>query len=281
MYLCDVRPPLVERLAAAGIASPEAEAIRLLEAVTGLTPSAQAIAAARRRLTQVEQRSLEGWTRRRETREPLQHILGVAPFYGLELIATPDALIPRPETERLVELALESLADAPAPRILDVGTGGGAIALALKRERPGAEVRGSDLSARALTLARRNAERFDLAVRFDRSDLLADPEVAAFARRVDLIVANPPYLPDGDRVGIDPEVGFDPPEALYAGADGLELFRRLQRESHAVLPSGARLIVELDPRNIDAAAALARTWADREVLEDLAGRRRFLRLVRS
>ena len=106
------------------------------------------------------------------------------------------------------------------------------------------------------------------------------PEVADFARRADLIVANPPYLPDGDRAGVDPEVGFDPPEALYAGADGLALFRRLEREAHALLLSGARLIVELDPRNVDAAAALAQAWAEREVLEDLAGRRRFVRLVR-
>jgi release factor glutamine methyltransferase len=277
--LAEARRHLEVRLGSAGIATPAADAGRMLERLTGLTPNAQLLH--RDRLLDEDQRAtLASWLRRREVREPLQHILGYAPFYGLDLLATPDALIPRPETERLVEIALASLPAVPSPRILDVGTGGGAIALALKHERPAAEVRGSDLSVRALALARRNAERLDLVVRFDRSDLLAAAEVAAFARRADVIVANPPYLPEGDRVGIEPEVGFDPPDALYAGPDGLELFRRLEIEAHALVPTGARLIVELDPRNVDAAASLAQRWTERGVLEDLAGRRRFLTLVR-
>lgn len=281
MRLPEVQQRLRERLAAAGVASPAVEATRLLEALIGLTPSGQLLES-ERELTPQEGATLEVWTRRREAREPLQHIVGTAGFYGLDLAVTPAALIPRPETEVLVVLALEALdrLGVPTPHLLDIGTGSGAIALALKRERPASEVWATDVSQPALDLARHNAERLDLDVRFAQADLLDGAEVAAFARSAELLVSNPPYLPDGDRAAAAPEVAHDPATALYAGERGLDLFERLERQAGALLRPGAVLIVELDPRNIDEASQLARGWAEAAIERDLVGRRRFLRLVR-
>ena len=281
MTLSEAQRRLRERLDAAGVASPAVEAARLLEALTGLTPSGQLLES-ERELTPEEGAALEAWTRRREAREPLQHIVGTAGFYGLDLTATAAALIPRPETEVLVALALEVLdrRGVPSPRLLDIGTGSGAIALALKRERPDAEVWATDVSQPALDLARINAERLDLDVRFARADLLDGAEVAAFARSAHLLVSNPPYLPEGDRGSAQPEVAHDPPEALYSGVRGLDLFARLERSARALLRPGATLLVELDPRNVDEAQRLAADWAARSIERDLAGRKRFLHLVR-
>ncbi|HEX7021300.1 MAG TPA: HemK/PrmC family methyltransferase, partial [Trueperaceae bacterium] len=183
-----------DRLAEAGVESPEAEAYLMLSALLGRSRS-ELLLERERQLGEDERATLRRWLARRAAREPLQHILGTAHFYGLELTVTPEVLIPRPETERLVELALGWARELAAPRILDVGTGSGAIALALKHERPTAQVWGSDLSASALELAALNAERLDLAIELRHSDLLKAPEVAGFARHADLLVSNPPYLP--------------------------------------------------------------------------------------
>src|SRR5690606_24380627 len=174
---------LVERrLAAAGIASPAAEALVLLEAATGLDrrvvllqPDRPLDAAARARLAHL--------LHRRVAREPLQHVIGTAPFYGLDLVVSPAVLVPRPETERLVERVLAELPPSPDGLVLDVGCGSGAIALALKAERAALEVWGSDVSAEALAVARENGRRLGLEVTWRRSDLLADADVAAAAAR--------------------------------------------------------------------------------------------------
>ena len=114
---------------------------------------------------------------------------------------------------------------------------------------------------------------------FALSDLLAEAGVRAFARKADAVVANLPYLPEGDRTRVPPEVRHDPEIALYAGADGLALYRRLERRAAKLLAPGARLWLELDPRNVQQAAREARAWASAEVTADLAGRERFLRLL--
>lgn len=266
------------RLKAAGIDSYAAEASLLLQYLCGLSRSELALAR-QRPLSAAQVDTLERWLRRRAAREPLQHIVGVAHFYGLELAVTPAVLIPRPETELLVWQALKLLDGAARPRVLDIGTGSGAIALAIKRERPDAQVMACDISAAALAVARANAARHKLEVAFIESDLLAEPRVAEFAKEAQLITANLPYLPESDRGTVSPEVSHDPPLALYGGEDGLALFWRCEAELKALLTPGAQALFELDPRNL-AQASTARGWRRIERFCDLAGRARFLLLTR-
>ncbi len=279
MTVSEARAWLVGRLRAVGVPSAEVEADLLLEALLKTT-RADLVLARRQTLSAEQERTLSGWLERRLSREPLQHVLGVAHFYGLELAVTPDVLIPRPETERLVELALETVKNTRNPRVLDVGTGSGAVALACKHGRPDAVVLATDVSSAALEVAAANGRRCGLEVAFVLSDLLAAPAVQVFAARLDLLVANLPYLPAADRGRVSPEVRRDPDLALYSGPDGLTLFRRLQREAHATLKKGATALFELDPRNVHQARRKAQGWAASAVLPDLAGRERFLRLLR-
>ncbi len=224
---------------------------------------------------------LQQWTQRRVKREPLQHILGVAPFYGLELVVNPNVLIPRPETERLVEIILEHIKRLELPKILDVGTGSGAITLALKHEHPDAVVMASDISAKALEVAKQNAAKYGLEIMWKESDLLGTPDVQAFAKTCDVLVANLPYLPESYKQTVSPEVLHDPDLALYAGRDGLELFRRLEEQAFVFVQPDTFCFFELDPRNIDAAFDICQCWGTRERLEDLVGRKRFLRLAKN
>lgn len=279
MTVAEARALAVRRLLAAGLDTPEPEAVALLEEVTGLERS-ELLLIPERRLGEEERFRLLELLHRRAAREPLQRILGRAPFYGLELEMDAGVLVPRPETERLVELTLERLRDREAPRVLDVGTGTGAIALAVKAERPDAEVLAADVSPAAVALAKRNAVRLRLAVRLRRSDLLSEAEVAAFAARCDALVANLPYLPEGDAAGLQPEARSDPAQALFAGDDGLKLARRLLDQAYRLLPSGALLALELDPRNVRLALAATHAWPSAGVEVDLAGRERYLMAVR-
>ncbi len=259
--------------------SPEVDALLLLEAALGvdratllLQPDRPLDPAARERLAEM--------LRRRVAREPLQHILGWAPFYGLELAVSPSVLIPRPETERLVELVLSEMKKRPESAdpatVLDVGCGSGAIALAMKTELPNAEVWGSDSSAEAVTLSRSNARELGVDVVFRLSDLLADPDVATVAARCDVLVANPPYLPDSDRDQLPPEVRADPASALFGGADGLAVVKRLVWQAEQLLPKGALLALELDPRNARRLADSLWTWRNVNLEDDLTGRSRFV-----
>ena len=263
----------------AGIERPDAEAWWLLEALTG-SQRADLVIAGTRSLDADQVSRLDAALARRASREPLQHILGHVWFYGLELKIDPRALVPRPETERLVELALERLQDVDRPRVLDVGTGSGAIALAIAAERPDARVMATDVRLAPLELARENADQLDLRVSFARSDLLAAPEVAAFACRAHAIVSNPPYLPDDDRGGALPELRYEPPDALYGGPTGIELFTALAAQAHALCTPGTWLLAELDPRTVGSARASASAWTEATVEEDLTGRPRFLALRR-
>lgn len=177
--------------------------------------------------------------------EPIQYILGECEFYGMPFRVTPDVLIPRPETEHLVELALaalESTASCTTPRILDVGTGSGAIAVALARALPSAQVTAVDLSSAALDVARSNAERNAVSVRFLEGDLIAPVADESF----ELIVSNPPYVPHSDRALISVEVReYEPSLALFGGADGLDIYRRLLPAAFAALVPSGSLLVEI------------------------------------
>jgi release factor glutamine methyltransferase len=273
---------LVERLARAGVASPRAESWQLIEAATG--GSRGGLLMAPRTLSREERRRLGEWLARRELREPLQRILGRAHFYGLELRVSGGVLIPRPETERLVELTLVHLRGVPSPFVIDIGTGSGAVALAVKNERPDARVVATDCSAEALSVAAGNADDLGLQVELVQADLLEGEEMPRLVRGADVVVSNPPYLPSEDRRHAQPEVRWDPEEALYAGVDGLAVFRRLQAQASALCRSGTLLLLELDPRNVDTAAAEAASeaagWRSTRIEEDLTGRRRFLILRR-
>ena len=269
--VAQLQAQLIRRLLAAGIDSPLPEARALLTHVLRLDWSGLVLAGSRL-LTPAETAQLEALTLRRLAREPLQHLLGSVDWGGVTLHVSPAALIPRPETEVLLELALAALNGRTAPAVLDVGTGSGALALGLAAARPDARVSASDVSAGALALARKNADANGLAVNFLHADLLE-----GVSGRYDLIVSNPPYLPESDRQEAQPEVRHDPELALYSGPDGLSLARRLVAQAPGHLTPGGRLILELDPRNVDVLAGEMRLagWAA-EVEVDLAGWRRFI-----
>lgn len=259
-------------LAGAGVEEPAREARLLAGLALGIPEERQAMdpgapvprAAAAR---------LGALVRRRAAREPFAHIAGVREFMGMELAATPAALVPRPETECLVEALL---AGGPARRVLDLGTGSGAILIALLGRWPEAEGVGVDRSEAALRLARRNARRHGLAGR--ASFALSDwSEALAPAPGHDLAVCNPPYVRTADLAGLDPEVGrHEPRLALDGGADGLGPARAALAGLARVLRPGARVAFETDPPLWD---GLRRLFEERGIGEvrpvpDLAGRRR-------
>ncbi len=268
-----------KRLKKAGIDSFEAEAMLLLGELTGLS-RVDVLLKRDQSLTVQQKQTLQDWLRRRCRREPLQHILGKAHFYGLELLVSPAVLIPRPETETLVEIALKAIREIAAAKVLDIGTGSGAIALAIKHERPDAVVMASDISAAALELAWENARRLGLKLRLKQADLLDQPELRNFAREADLLISNPPYLPQTDIELLSPEVQAEPLSSLYSGAEGLEHFKRLEQAAFGILKKRAIFVLELDPRNSHKALALAERWPQRRLLKDLLGRERFLYLKR-
>jgi release factor glutamine methyltransferase len=181
---------------------------------------------------------------RRHRGEPIQYIVGEVEFYGLPLKVSPAVLIPRPETEHLVEKVLGLLPHFSNPRIVDVGTGSGAIAIALAHEWPRGAITAIDTSAAALDLARVNAERIGFAsrIRFLRGDLLEQVSGEQF----DVVVSNPPYVPATDRDSLSVEVrDYEPAVALFAGHDGLDIYRRLIPAARAALVPGGFVALEI------------------------------------
>ena len=231
---------------------------------------------------------------RRVAGEPTQHLTGKQEFWGLEFEVTPAVLIPRPETEHVVEVALERLGaagikidmktGAPSPRlrIADVGTGSGCIAIALAHELPHAEIFATDISVAALHVARCNGarHRVDDRVHFVETDLLEgislSPLAAAGSPRLfDLIVSNPPYVARDDAATLEREVREHEPEtALFGGPTGIEIYARLIEQAGALLRPGGNLVLELGYGAADAVRAILGTgagWANICVTNDLAG----------
>ncbi len=219
----------------------------------------------------------EELTARRLRREPLAYVTGTREFYGLDLTVRPGVLVPRPDTETLVAEAVSVLARRAAPTVADIGCGSGAIAVALAVSLPGVRVHAVDCSPPAVALTRANADRHGVGarVRVYLGDL-----TAPLPEPVDLIAANLPYVRSDELPTLEPEVSvFEPAEALEGGADGLDLVRRLLREAPARLRPGAAVLLELDPRQFDAArsfAAEAMPAAHARTVRDLAGRERVL-----
>lgn len=205
---------------------------------------------------------------------PLQHLTGEQQFMDLLLRVRPGVFVPRPETEVLVERALELLPEREASIVVDVGTGTGAVALALKRYRPEASVFATDSSPEASALARENARRLGLAVGVLEGDLFA-PLPGALRGRVDLVVSNPPYITREEYQGLPPDVRADPYEALVGGTD---VHRRLADESPRWLRPGGWLVLEIGASQAGEVRSLLDPGFDEvEVLSDLAGRDRIVR----
>jgi release factor glutamine methyltransferase len=192
---------------------------------------------------------------RRRRREPMAYIRGEVEFWGLAFEVSPDVLIPRPETELIVEEALERFRVEPPAAIIDAGTGSGCLAVALATEFPRAAVVATDISGAALAVARRNAARHgvDARIRFQETDLLTGVDL-----RASLIVSNPPYVASGDEPALMPEVGkFEPHVALFGGRDGLDMFRRLLPMAAESLAPRGLLMIEVGYDQDDRLAELA------------------------
>ena len=203
-----------------------------------------------RLLSETELRAFNAMLDRRAAREPLQYILGTQMFMGLEIKTDCRALIPRFDTECVCEAAIARVRDGM--EVLDLCTGTGAIALAIKHARPKARVTGTDISGDALALARENARRLGLDAAFLQGDLFQ----AVGARRFGLIVSNPPYIPDGLHGQLQREVEREPALALFGGADGLDFYRRIAAEAPDRLLPGGWLVLETGDGEGDAIAAL-------------------------
>lgn len=230
-------------LKAAGVDSPVIDARLLLEAATG-AGHADIVSDPYRPLTPEQSATLAGYVARRERREPVARILGRKGFWKIMLAVSPHVLIPRPDTETVLDVVLPLFTEGQPFQMLDLGVGSGALLLAILAERPAAKGLGVDVSEEALATARDNAANLGLAGRaaFLRGDWTAGLPDEGF----DLVVANPPYIPTEDIEGLDPEVrDHEPRLALDGGADGLDAYRQLAPEILRVLKPGAPFAVEI------------------------------------
>ncbi|HEY2862195.1 MAG TPA: peptide chain release factor N(5)-glutamine methyltransferase [Casimicrobiaceae bacterium] len=214
--------------------------------------------------------TFDALARRRRNGEPVAYLVGRREFYGLDLAITPDVLIPRPETELLVDLALARLPADRSARVLDLGTGSGAVALAIARNRPAAHVVGTDISGGALALAARNAVRLAI----DNVAFLASDWFAALGNeRFDLIAGNPPYVAAGDSHLVEGDLRHEPPQALTPGGDGLNSIRAIVSKAPAHLMPRGWLLLEHGHDQADAVATLFLDagFVDVGAARDLAG----------
>ena len=219
-----------------GIPDPRREAMWLLARAWGVEEIALRLHPEREVPAEVETR-YRSWLERRAAGEPAHHLTGECEFWGRDFLVSPAVLVPRPETELVIQVALE-LPLSPTARVLDVGTGSGCIAVTLAAERPKWRVAAVDRSGAALDVARANADRHGVGIAFDESDLTTSVEPPW-----DLVVANLPYIPTVDLAALPREVGFDPASALDGGADGLDLIRRLVEDLGRLLrPCGGAVL---------------------------------------
>ncbi|OPZ08451.1 MAG: Release factor glutamine methyltransferase [candidate division BRC1 bacterium ADurb.BinA292] len=270
----------VQRLQAAGIESARLD-MSLLLAEALHTDRLGLLTDLDRPLKEAERLRAREYLARRIRREPVAYILGRRDFYGLTFELTRDVLIPRPETEHLVERALAWLADRrgdrPAPLVADVGVGSGAIAVAVARNDPAVRVIGVDSSAAALAVAGRNAQRHGVA---DRIELRHGSLLEPVAETLDAILSNPPYVAETERVQLPPEVAdWEPAEALFSGRSGLDAIAELIRQAPDRLRPGGLLLIELGAGQADTARMLVGMQLDLEcvaVYRDYAGHPRVL-----
>jgi release factor glutamine methyltransferase len=233
-------------------------------------PRATLIAHPARELSASQRTAYEDSIARRLRHEPVQYITGQQEFYGLTLKVTPAVLIPRPETEHLVEAVLKLLPPNTPLTIADIGTGSGAIAIALAAHLPQAAITALDISPEALEIATTNARAHNLTnrIRFLQSDLLSalDHEAETF----DAIVSNPPYVAETDRSSLHPQVrDHEPATALFGGKTGLDIYRRLVPQAYIALKPNGLFAVEIGQDQQEAVAALLKTWHNLFFIKDL------------
>lgn len=258
--------------------TPTLDARLLLQAAAGLTRE-DLILGPDRQLTAEQLARFDSFITRRATHEPVSRILGERDFYGRTFLVTPDTLDPRPDTETIIEAALPLL--PKAARLLDLGTGTGAIAITLLAEQPHATGVATDLSSAALAVAQENAERLGVA---DRLSLLEGSWFAPVSGRFDIILSNPPYIPAGDIEGLSPDVrNFDPSLALSGGTDGLDPYRIIASGAAAHLAAAGHVLVEIGAGQADDVSSIFATAGFQPVgrHRDLGGHPRCLAFNRS
>lgn len=262
----------IQQLKAAQVPSPRLNAELLLMFILG-RDRAYLYGHPERELTEDELQRYEEALSQRSTGVPAQYLTGHQEFWGLDLIVGPAVLIPRPETEHVIETVLACVAQGPSPdkvKIVDVGTGSGCIALALAKELPQAEIHATDISAAALELARANAARHQLTnrIRFHETDLLDGIERSTF----DFVVSNPPYVGDSEEDQVQLEVRkFEPRIAVFAGATGMEVIKRLVPQAHDVLKPGGWLVMEISGTIADYVTEELNGWEEIQITNDLQG----------
>lgn len=264
----------VAELAAAGVPEAAKDARLLLAHALGVAAARVVVLMPDPMPPEAEPRLAE-YLATRVQRRPVSHILGFRQFWGRAFHVTSDVLDPRPETETLVAEALA----APFARVLDLGTGTGAILLTLLAERPGATGTATDLSPAALAVAQGNAERLGLS---DRASFLEGSWFTPVQGRFDLIVSNPPYIAAEEMAGLSPEVlNWEPHLALTPGGDGLDAYRAIAAGARAHLAPGGRILVEIGPTQGDAVAGLfaAAGLENPRILPDIDGRDRVIAAV--
>jgi release factor glutamine methyltransferase len=265
----------IDRLTADNVLSPRLNA-ELLLMFTLSVDRVHLFAHPERELTSDEQTRYETALAERARGVPAQYITGHQEFWGMDLIVTPAVLIPRPETEHVIETVLE-LAEVetaggqecpPHTKIIDVGTGSGCIALALAKEFPEAEIHASDISAAALEIARANAARhqFEHRIQFHEADLLEGLDLTG----TDFVVSNPPYVGESEEDQVQLEVRkFEPRNAVFAGPAGIDVIARLIPQAHAALRPGGWLILEISGAIAEEVGQLLKGWDDVRIIPDL------------
>jgi release factor glutamine methyltransferase len=273
MVLTDINAAITcaaARLDAAGIAQPRREAASLLAFSLG-RDHAFLIAHTEYVLTASEERAFEEAVSRRSMREPFQLIVGRQEFYGFDFEVESGVLIPRPETETIVERAIDILSPLANPEFLDLGVGTGCISISILRSTASARATAADISEQSLELAERNARRHKV---LDRLRLIESDLFAGIGGFFDLIVSNPPYIPAGEADGLQPEVkNYDPPEALFAGKEGLDIIMKIVAGSPRFLKPGGFLIIEIGQGQAACVKELfsSHEWRAVEIIDDLQG----------
>lgn len=278
MLISEALRSATEELVSAGVASPGVDAELLGCFILGVQRSELTMLLIRGEVFPEDKiGKFEAALSRRVKREPLQHITGLAPFRHLELHVGPGVFTPRPETEQLVELAKEKLKENTNPVIVDLCSGSGAIAISLATELVAAEVYSVELSEQAFGFLERNYQKYGLDSKSARNEDLAD----AFDElevRVDLVISNPPYIPDS-AVPVDLEVQLHEPSlALYGGQDGLDVIRRISaRALYLLKPSGLLLLEHADSQALAIGELLlSEGWLEVTSIQDLAGKDRMI-----
>jgi release factor glutamine methyltransferase len=267
-----------EDLSAAGVDTPQLDAELLMGHVTGFSRT-QLITRSRLALSEPQVTHFRHLVAKRRERYPLPYLIGVWQFWGMEFEVNPSTLIPRPETEGLVEACLEWLRGRPSI-LVDIGTGSGAIAVALAKELPEIRVYATEISPQAAHTAERNAEKNGVADRVEVlvGDLVAPLTGKGLEGRVDAIVSNPPYIADEAGPTLQPEVKQEPGMATLAGPDPLVFYRRILLECGSFLKPGGRVFFEIDPGLSASIVEIGRRARFRfvELRNDLAGFERVL-----